>query len=140
MLRKDTGAKRGQTSPSSRGLQASAVEQLEARQLLAPLTFTAGPSLPVARDHAVAVVDFSNAIFVLGGNTSAVQRKYAGGTSWAAAPGADLARRSGGAAITQGNIFLFGGYSGEVLEEAVHYDPVAGDSLDVAVLQTARWQ
>ncbi len=118
----------------------STIESLESRQLLAPLTFTAGPNLPVARDHAVAIVDPSQAIFIVNGNTSAVQRKYAGGTSWASAPGADLTRGSAGAGITGGTIYLFGGYSGEVLEEALRYDPVAGDSLDIDVLQTPRQQ
>src|SRR5712664_3259389 len=75
----------------------STIESLESRQLLAPLTFTPGPTLPVARDHAIALVDSSNTIFVVNGNTSAVQRKYAGGTAWLAAPGADLTRCSGGA-------------------------------------------
>jgi len=140
MLAKDTeGARACSWSILSQALRPT-IESLESRQLLAPLTFTAGPNLPVARDHANAIVDPSQAIFIVNGSTSAVQRKYAGGTSWAVAPGADLTRGSAGAGITGGAIYLFGGKSGEVLEEAMQYDPVAGDSQEIAVLQTPRWQ
>src|SRR5207244_12192274 len=68
------------------------------------------------------------------------QRKYAGGSSWLSAPGADLTRGAAGAGITGGSIYLFGGKGGEVLEEALQYDQNIGDSQDIAVLQTPRWQ
>ncbi len=140
MRAKDTeGARRSGFSILSTALR-STIESLEPRQLLAPLTWTVGPSLPVARDHANAIVDPYQQIFIVNGNTSAVQRKYAGGTSWLSAPAADLARGSAGAGISGGIIYLFGGKGGEVLEEALQYDQNIGDSQDIAALQTPRWQ
>jgi hypothetical protein len=100
-------------SPGRRWRARLQVEWLERREVLAPLTWAAGPALPAARGGVVAAVQGSDTL-VFGGTTTDVTSVSATDPTWnatvSAEPSVDAARQSPGVGILpNGLVLLFGG-------------------------------
>jgi hypothetical protein len=81
---------RGGNSPAKRIRKKPALEQLEARDLPAPLTWFAAPSLAAARTGAVALAAQGSAFTVLGGGATDVPYVIPADPAWQALSGSDV--------------------------------------------------
>ena len=119
-----------------RGLR---LEPLETRNLMA-IVWTSSTDLPAGRVDATAVLGADSAVYLLGGNTLAVDVLPAGTTNWNA--GDPISKEQvglGAGAINDGRIAHFGGQKlGQAIEETFLYDPVNGDPQDGAIMSTPR--
>jgi hypothetical protein len=120
-----------------------AVERLESRDLPAPLTWFAGPTLPTARGGAVAAADQGSAFTLLGGGPSDVLAVTTADPTWAAsvwsdAPFEDRTSVSPGVGILgTASLLLFGGDQGGAVADAFQYDTAVG-SQPVASMHSPR--
>lgn len=117
------------------------VEELEARDLPAPLTWSIGIALPRARAGVAAVLEPDNSILVLGGGTQTVYQLAPGDTAWGTANPLDIPRTSAGVGTIGGSeLLVYGGSSSEnVQSSALQYDPADSSVIaPVAPMSTAR--
>ncbi|HEV3025184.1 MAG TPA: putative Ig domain-containing protein [Pirellulales bacterium] len=103
----------GRRGPNPLSRRRLRVEALEVRDVLAPLTFAAGVSLPTARGDVAAVIQASNAM-VLGGPTTDVPALSASDPTWAAflgseAPISGVVSSPGVGILPDGYVLHFGG-------------------------------
>jgi hypothetical protein len=119
------------------------VELLESRDLPAPLTWFAGPSLPAARGGAVAAADQGAAFTFLGGGPSDVLTVEPADPAWAASVWSDPSfgdRTSvspGIGVLGTASLLVFGGNQGGAVADAVQYDSATG-AQEVASMHTPR--
>lgn len=119
-------------------------EQLEARDLLAPLTWSPGIALPAPRGGAAAIAfGTTPTLYVFGGTTadpSSVVRLAPGATSWTTAPALEMDVFAPAVGrIPSGRMVVYGGHDGnEPLADVLSYDHVIGDSHGGRNLTTER--
>jgi hypothetical protein len=123
------------------------LEQLEVRELLAPLTWFEGPSLPVGRADAEAIRASDSSILLFGGQAAgpdvSVPRLVPGMYSYSGTWGAAHWQFGGGRAslgagsLGGGGVLLFGG-GAQAVDEAIRYDSWFGDHQDVANMLSPR--
>jgi hypothetical protein len=119
------------------------VELLESRDLPAPLTWFAGPSLPAARGGAIAAADQGSAFTLLGGGPSDVLTVNPADPAWAASVWSDpsfgdqTSTSPGVGILGTGSILVFGGNQGGAVADAIQYDTATG-SQPVASMHTPR--
>jgi hypothetical protein len=120
--------------------QPLSLEQLEARDLPAPLTWSTGIALPSARGGDAAILETDNSILVLGG-TRTVSQLAANGSAWTTANPLDVSRTSAGVGFLGGTeLLVFGGTANETPQNsALQYDPTnSSNILTVASMSTAH--
>jgi chitodextrinase len=124
---------------------------LAASQLAAaPLSWQEGPNLPVARDHAAAVISADGVVTVTGGAASAfplyslslATASISPGTAWGyGSTSLDTLHVAPGAGIfSSGQILIFGGHEGDQasLDISGSFYPYSGNYYDLSRMTAAR--
>jgi hypothetical protein len=121
------------------------VERLESRDLLAPLTWFAAPSLAAALGGAVAAADQGSAFTLLGGGPSGVLTVSPADPAWQGTSWSDPSF-DGQTSISPGigilgtaSVLVFGGSQGGAVADAFQYYPATGPQA-AASMHTPRAQ